>query len=215
MKEKIKVYYSRFFTTRSTEVFKNCDLVIFGRKAFPELNYRKELKGGGDIISKMKSFSLKTSAPCLFTLKTDDYGRIKRSVFVYEKGKLSAISDANLPKIGESSSLGYKVVKTSIGKIGVCVSDDLKNPDCIKALSLCESQIIVNLYADIYDFNMQSLVPSLAYVYGVPIISCGAHGVISASAKGKTEYCENLEDDDFFCSIKREVKEVSVKTYRN
>lgn len=215
MKDKIKVYYSRFFTAQNAESFDERDLVIFGRKAFPELNYRKELKGGGDIISKMKSFSLKTSAPCLFTLKTDDYGRIRRSVFVYEKGKLSAISDANFPKIGEASSIGYKVVKTAIGKIGVCVSDDLKNPDCIKALSLCESQIIVNLYADIYDFNMQSLVPSLAYVYGVPIISCGAHGVIFANAKGKTEYCKNLDEDAFFCSVKREVKEVTVKTYRN
>ncbi len=215
MKDKIKVSFSREFLPPKSGFYDGADLIVMERKAFSSVNYKRELGGVDETILTISGFSKNFTAPCLIALKTDNYGQIKRSVAVFERGKLLSISDANLPQDKETSSLGYKVVKTSLGKIGVAVSRDLKNPDCLKALTLCESELIVNLYADVYDFNMQALVPSLSYIYGVPIISCGAHGVICATGQGRTDFSSEKECAVFTLSTKRIAKEIPFRTYSN
>lgn len=215
MKDKITICYLDDYLEPSDDFFNSTDLVIFGKNAFSELNYKRELKGIGETFYKMKDFSVKISVPCLFSLKTDDFGKIKKSAMVFERGKLLSVCEANLTKEKESPSFGYKVIKTSIGKLGVAVSDDIKNPDCLKALCLCGGEIILNLYAEIFDFNMQSLISSLAYLYGVPVISCGAHGVVAVTSKGKIEYYGNREKDRFCLQTKRFMREVVIKTYSN
>lgn len=215
MKDKIKVAYSKEFIPFGEKTFSEADLVILGRRTYEKLSYKEELDGTSSNLADMRKFSKNISAPCFIAVKSDDYGRIKRSVAVFENGKLLAVCDANLVEKNEASSFGYKVVKTSVGKIGVAVSKDILNPDCLKSLSLCESELIVNLYVDIYDYDMTRLIPSLGYLYGLPIISCGAHGAVAADGTGKTCFCSLREKDDFTLFVKRKVKDVTVKTISN
>lgn len=211
MKDRIKVAFSKSSAV-CDKVFSDCDIAILGRKTFEKLTYKDELYNGGNSFSEMKKFSASVNAPCFIAVKTDDYGRIKRSVFVLEKGKLLAVCDANFGEEAEASSFGYKVVKTSAGKIGVVVSKDLLNLDCLRSLVLCESQLIINLYVDIYDYDMRCLVPSLGYLYGLPVISCGAHGLIASDGTGKTCFCSVDDKDSFSLTTKRTIKEITVKT---
>lgn len=215
MKDKLKVAFTREFLPIDSGFYDGADLIILERKAFLSLNYKRELGGEDETILTISKFSKGLSAPCFIALKTNNYGQIKRSVAVFERGKLLSISDANLPQESETSSFGYKVVKTALGKIGVAVSKDILSPDCLKALTLCESELIVNLYADVYDFSMQALVPSLSYVYGVPIISCGAHGVIGVTGQGRTEFVCEKNRAVFTTSTKRMAKEVPIRTFSN
>lgn len=215
MKDKIKVAYSKKLGDITEEAFLTADLAILGRKCYDKLSYKEELEGKGLNFSSMCDFSRKISAPCFIAVKTDDYGRIKRSVAVFERGKLLAVCDANLVEKGESSSFGYKVVKTSIGKIGVAVSKDLLNTDCLKSLSLCESEVIVNLYVDIYDYDMKNLVPSIGYLYGLSVISCGAHGVVASDGTGKTCFSSSKDSGVFTLINKRKVKDITIKTISN
>lgn len=213
MKEKLTIGYLSNYQESESQVFDNADLILIGRRSFDTINFKRELNGTEDIFHKIGNISKKYNAPCFVAIKTDNYGLIKRSVGIFEKGKLLGICDATMPYKGESPSFGYKICKTSIGKIGVAVAKDIKNLDCLKALYLCESDLIINLYADIYDFNMQTLIPSLSYLYGIPIISMGSHGVVASSAGGKIVYASEDKKGKFALSTRRTISQVLVKTY--
>lgn len=215
MKDKIRVSFSRSYTPPESGFYEKSDLVLLERKAFSDINYKRELSGVDEKILKMSAFSKKLNAPCFIALKSDDYGQVKKSIAVFEKGNLLAILDANSCCNGESATFGFRVLKTSVGRIGVLVSRDIKNVEAVKSLCMCESQLIVNLYADVYDFGMQSLVSSICYLYGVPIISCGVHGVIACTANGKIDFFSENDNANFLLSLKRSFKEVTLKTTQN
>ncbi len=215
MKDKLKIVFAKSYDPSYESALHGCDVILFDRKAFPTVKIKRELSGQEENLIKMRALSKKFTAPMLVALKTESFGGFHRSIAVFEKGKLLSLSDANLPDGGDKGSVGYKVTKTSVGKIGVAVSKDIKNPDCIKALTACESQIIVNLYVDLSDFKMPELIQSLSYLYGVPIISCGTHGVVASSSGGKLNFAAKLDFAEFFLDTKRTVKEKTYKTFSN
>lgn len=215
MKEKIKVAYTEKYDYANERLFSEADLALLGGKSFPTINFKRELNGTDDSVVKILAISKRIKVPLVVALKTDNYGSVRRSVAIFEKGRLLSLSDANCANQGESPSIGYKVTKTSLCKIGVAVSKDVKNLDCIKALTLCESDVIINLYVDLYDFGMQTLVPTISYLFGVPLISCGAHGVIATTASGKIDFSTETGVASFTLNAKKSVKEVTVKTFSN
>lgn len=215
MKDKLKIVFAKSYDPSYDDELKTCDIILFGRKAFPPIKIKRELSGQDENLVKIRALSKKLGATMLVALKTESFGSFRRSIAVLEKGKLLSLSDANLPDGGEKGTIGYKVTKTSVCKIGVAVSKDIKNPDCIKALTACESQIIVNLYVDLCDFKMPELIRSLSYLYGVPIISCGTHGVVASSSGGKLNFAAKLDFAEFFLDTKRTVKEITYKTFSN
>lgn len=212
MKEKIKVFYSEKAIDYDDVILRCADLVVLGSQSFETLDFKNEVNGQGGVFDKMKTFSKKVRRPVFIAIKTNDYGKIRRSVVALEDGKLLTIADCNGASLDNFGGFGYKICHTSLGKLGIIVANDIKNTEALKALLLCESRLIINLYVDVYDFNVQNLVASLGYLFGTPIISCGGHGVVATNGVGKIDFSSNKDRAEFCLSTKRSLKTVNVKT---
>lgn len=213
MKDKLTIVFLPDADGSDGKFSSGADIVLFGSRAFGILNYKEELKGNGGVIAKMIAISKSVAATCFFAVKTDNYGQIKKSVAVFSHGKLLSVCDACLSSADEAPSFGVKTIKSAVGKMGVLVGRDLICPDLLKSLVICESELIIALYADIYDFSIQNLVPSLSYVYGTPIILAGANGIIAATASGKTEFFGKPQKSKFTLTVKRRIKSFSGKSF--
>ena len=212
MKDKINVCFCDSLNLDCTNF--DADLILIERRN-KTLNFKRELSGQDQNLLTLSNFSKKFASPIFVAVKTDNYGQQKRSVAVFERGKLLAICDANFPTEKESLSFGYKVIKTTLGKIGVLVSKDIICPDAIKSLVMCESELILNLFLDIYDFNVKSLIPSISYMYATPIISTGTHGVLACESRGRIGFFSENAQSTFQLYTKRNLKIATIKTCAN
>ncbi len=214
MKDIIKIAYSLTLPPEGDKLLKGADLVLIGRKAFPTLNYRRELSGQDTVLREMARLSKALAAPTAFEVLTDNYGQKRRSVALFEGGKLLSIADAQRPfDKGESPSSGVKIIRLKSLKVGIAVSHDVKNVEVLKALSICESDVIINLYADIYDYSMANLVSAVGYLFGTATVSLTPSKCLAAAPGGATVFGGDGERGVFDLPIKKRFKEEIIKTF--
>ena len=167
--------------------YQSSNLLIFGFNGIANVNYKSELSGKTNVLHDFATISRQSQKVLISGAITDNYGIIKKSCAVADKGKLLGISDMCLSLNNNNYCLGggYKVYHTSAGKIGVIVGSDLLDGDGIKAMSLCEADLIVNV-SDLYSKEQDHfLLRAYSFLYGVPIISVTANCVMASDINGE------------------------------
>ena len=124
---------------------KNSQISVFGFNSLGKVSYKNELNGTDNKLPDLASFSKKTGKVIIAGAITDNYGILKQSLIIAEKGKLLGISDMTLAidSTDYSSGGSFKVYQTEVGRIGLLVGDDIINLDGVKAMSLCDADFII------------------------------------------------------------------------
>lgn len=178
----------------------DCDAAVFIIREWSRINVKSELDGKSDVFIKMGEVSRKVKGVCFFSALTDTYGALRRSAIAFRGGKLCAIADAlSYREKGFSPSFGVKSVSAGGYRFGIVVGDDILDQDVLKALSVTENDAIINLSPDIFEFDKEKLVSTLAYIYGMPIATVGSDKKVIASGSGGTLY--SGKDDLYKCVL--------------
>ena len=216
MKEALKVAYFCSAQKADDPAYLNADLILVSSKVFPPLCYKRELSGSEENIYRMSRLALKFSAPVIVAVKSENFGAVRRSAVVFQDGKLIAVVDAVTPfDKTEAPSFGYSVIKTKIGKLGIALSKDVADTDCLKALTLCQSELIINPYADIYDFSLLNLMPTISYMTGLPTVALGDGALVSCASSGKLIYSSKEDSGAFVLPTKRVMRQKVINTFSN
>jgi hypothetical protein len=192
---------------------KSANLAIFGFNGLQSVNYKSELSGKTSVLHNFASLSRTGQSVVISGTITDNYGIIKKSLAVADKGKLLGISDMNLNFNGSNLSLGggYKVYFTSIGKIGVIVGSDLLDSDGVKAMALCEADIIICVSDTFSKAEEHFLLRAYSYLYGVPIILVTSNCVMASDINGEISCKSPLKELEITMPIKKQYRLITNK----
>lgn len=185
---KIKIDVSNDFPTQSS-LDGDFDVYVNGFNGCEKVKYGKELSGQTATLKNLCIASEKSNKIIISAFDTDNYGILKRSVGVFEKGKLLGISDmsVSLDSFEYMPGSGGKLFNTELCKIGIAVEDDIYSFNIFKALSVCGAEIIVA----ISDFKKKEIncILSRAYAFllGVPIVLLYKNGCYVSNVNGDLE----------------------------
>lgn len=174
------------FSANKSELSKS-KLGVFGFGAIGKISYKRELSGDEKVLSRMANLSRETESVLISGAVTDNYGVVKKSVVVCEKGKLIGICDAVYAENEKGFSGGgsFRVYHLNGLKLGVLVAGDLINPEGVKAMSLCDADIIVCVTDCDEKPQHNFLVRSYAYLYGVPFYLLTKTSVLASDIYGE------------------------------
>ena len=194
-----------FFTSdKFDENFKSklsdCDVALFVIKDLSFVKIKSELEGKSELFLKMGEISKAIKGACVFSATTDTYGTIRQSALCFSGGKLKTIADANsVYDKNYAASFGVKSVRAAERSFGVAVGDDLTDCDLLKAIVMTENDAIINLSPDIYEFDKEKLVCSLAYVFSTPVVSVSFTKKVIAGDMGELLY--SGKDEFYKCVV--------------
>ena len=163
------------------------ELIVFGFNGLGLVSYKKELSGETEYFQDIAKLSSQLSSVVICGCDTDTYGVYKHSVVIAEKGKILGVTDM-VHCIDQSEFVAggnYRVYETSIGKIGVVVSEDLFFPESARVLALCDADIIVCVFNKLENFMPQIMLRACAFANGVPMALCANGYSALADIKGK------------------------------
>ena len=174
------------------EDMKDCDAALFSVKELSQVRIKDELDGKSNLLLKMGAISKRIKGACFFSVYTDTYGVMRNSIACFSLGKLVAIADLNSSESKAiSPSFGLKSVRYGGVKYGVLVGSDILDTAALHSLALTENDVIINLSAAVFDFDNEKLISSLAFLFGVPIVSVGQNKKVIAKANGEVIYSAN------------------------
>ena len=194
MRKEITVgfYTGESVGAKVVEELKDCDAALFSAKDLSQVRIKDELDGKSDLLFKMGAISKRIRGACFFSVYTDTYGVMRSSIACFSLGKLVAIADLNNSEDRSiSPSFGLKSVRSGGVKYGVLVGSDILDTTALKSLALTENDVIINLSAAVFDFDNEKLVSSLAFLFGVPIVSLGRNKKVIAGSNGEVIYSAN------------------------
>ncbi len=204
----LKIYTSKVAKIKSESV--NFDekfqIFVYGFESLGKVSYKYELSGAENKLPTLSNFSKKVNGVVLVGAITDNYGILKQSIIIADKGKLLGISDTVFSCDNSPYQVGgsFKVYQTSACKIGAIVGDDIKNFDAIRSMSLCDADIIIAITPIEEKPQYNFLIRTYAYLFGIPVIFLTKTGVIASDNKG--EICaKSIEDkSSLIIPVKRE-----------
>ena len=166
---------------------KSSQIAVFGFNSLGKVSYKHELSGAENKLPELSSFSRKTKKVIIAGAITDNYGILKQSLIIAENGKLLGISDMTISLGGTNFSSGgaFKVYQTGAGRIGLLVGDDIINLDGVKAMALCDADLIVSVVSTEEKPQYNFLIRAYAYLFGVPIMLLSKTGVIASDMSGE------------------------------
>lgn len=195
------------------DVFLGCDVVVFGFNGLKTVNYKEELSGKSCVLPSFANLSKKYKKVFISGACTDNYGIIRKSCVVADSGKLLGISDMStcLEDGDLSCGCGYKVYYTSVGKIGISVGSDIIDADGVKAMALCNADLIINVSDNFAKSEEHFLLPAYSYIYGVPMISITKNMVTASDING--EICGKSPQNETLVTVpsKKSFRLVTVK----
>ncbi len=184
----------KFYCNKSESVFsadktlfENSDIVVFGFNGIKRISYKQELSGVEDLLVKFSKLSKSTNKIIISATNTDNYGIIRKSLIIAEKGKILGISDMNIKLQGEDCSVGagYRVYQTSVGRIGVLIGDDILDFDGVKAMTICDADIIILVTTESEKEEYNFILRAYSYLFGVPILALTATSVLASDINGE------------------------------
>ncbi|MBO7214775.1 MAG: hypothetical protein J6V66_04680 [Clostridia bacterium] len=166
---------------------KNSQLCLLGFDALGKVSYKSELSGAESKLPSLSAFSRKISGVVIAGAVTDNYGILKKSAVIADKGKLLGISDMVIGYDGSPYQGGgsYKVYQTSACKIGIVVDDDIRNYEAVKSMSLCDADLIVIISSSEEKKQHNFLVRAYAYLFGVSVLLITKTGTLASDIHGE------------------------------
>ena len=152
----------------------DADIAIFSVKEFDRIDVKSELDGDSETLVKMGAVSKRIRGVTVFSSMTDTYGLYRSSAIAFSAGKLLFIADETRCRDRRfSPSYGLKTLAVGGARAGILVGGDCCEHDLIAAHLIMGCDAIIDLSADIFDFDNEKLFSSLAYVFAVPFVSVG------------------------------------------
>ncbi|MBR2322432.1 MAG: hypothetical protein IKA54_02430 [Clostridia bacterium] len=185
----LKIYSDKCQKLQNVDLegVKNSQITVLGFNSIGKVSYKHELSGADNKLPDLASFSRKVKKVVIAGAVTDNYGILKQSLIIAENGKLLGISDMTL-SINQTEYLGggsFKVYQTEVGRIGLLVGDDIINLDGVKAMSLCDADLIVAVVQNEEKPQYNFLIRAYAYLFGVPVMLLSKTGVIASDMSGE------------------------------
>ena len=189
----------------------NCiNLVDFEQTGI--INFKREIEGTGHDLVELSKYSALLGGITLAGGISDNCGIKRKSIFVFEKGRLNCICDMNRFEEKFSTSCGYKIISYENKKIGVLVDKDLYSPDAVKALILCGVGLIINLYEGFSAKKAVIASEFYSYVYGVDFVHISQNQQLSFDCYGMpisfVDDCVDLEANGAFKETKVRIRGV-------
>lgn len=185
----LKIYSDKCQKLQNVDLddVKNSQITVLGFNSIGKVSYKHELSGAENKLPDLASFSKRVKKVVIAGAVTDNYGILKQSVIIAEDGKLLGISDMTLSINSTDYSGGgsFKVYQTKVGRIGLLVGDDIINLDGVKAMSLCDADLIVAVVQSEEKPQYNFLIRAYAYLFGVPIMLLTKTGVIASDMSGE------------------------------
>ncbi len=190
-----------------------CDVLALGFHGLGEVDYRAELAGETSKLEDMAILSRELGCVIVCGCYTDSCGIRHKSAAIAEKGKILGVADMLHSADAEFKSGAHlKVFETGIGKIGLCVGEDLFYPSVAETLALCDADIIFSVYGAAEDFAPPLMLRACAFCSGVPMCMCGEGIAQAASPEGEMLLRSARRECDFTIVPAREYKLVTVRT---
>ena len=185
----LKIYLDKCQKLQNVDLegVKNSQITVLGFNSIGKISYKHELSGADNKLPDLASFSRRVKKVVIAGAVTDNYGILKQSLIIAENGKLLGISDMTL-SINQTEYLGggsFKVYQTEVGRIGLLVGDDIINLDGVKAMSLCDADLIVAVVQNEEKPQYNFLIRAYAYLFGVPVMLLSKTGVIASDMSGE------------------------------
>lgn len=185
----LKIYLDKCQKLQNVDLegVKNSQITVLGFNSIGKVSYKHELSGADNKLPDLASFSRRVKKVIIAGAVTDNYGILKQSLIIAENGKLLGISDMTL-SINQTEYLGggsFKVYQTEVGRIGLLVGDDIINLDGVKAMSLCDADLIVAVVQNEEKPQYNFLIRAYAYLFGVPVMLLSKTGVIASDMSGE------------------------------
>lgn len=149
-----------------------CDVLMYGFGKAGVIDYAAELSGRSDKLEEIAKLSSAAKCGVLCGCVTDSRGLRRKSVAAASCGKLLGVCDMlHSFEEEEYKSGAFAGVYELCGyKVGVCIENDLRFPECISAMSLMGCNLIAAFAEDISDGMFPVIIRSYAYIYGVPVV---------------------------------------------
>lgn len=185
----LKLYCNKTDTVFSVkkENYLNEKIAIFGFNGIDKISYKNELNCKENKLSNFAKLSKDSEKVLISGTITDNYGVLRRSAVIADKGKLLGISDMRL-SVNDNGYTGggvQRVYQTQAGRIGLLIGDDILDVDGIKAMSLCDADFIVAIASGEEKPQYNFLIRSYSYLFGVPILLINSTSVIASDLSGE------------------------------
>ena len=191
--------------------YRDSDMLIVIAKDHAKINVKDELGGKSEVLLDLGRLTESVAGFVFVPMTTYNYGTVKKSVAVFEKGRLIRLADAAASdERGYAPSYGYKTVSVKNVRIGIAVGKDLVDPTCLNCLSLSDCDVIINLSGDFYDFSVDTLAVALSYIYGVTIVSA-TNDRCAIASMGKALLSTTEPEKRVSVTVKRIYREVTIK----
>ena len=196
------------------ESVKNSQISVFGFNFLGKVSYKYELSGSENKLPALASLSRRARSIIIAGVVTDNYGILKKSAVIAENGKLLGISDMTMSINGSefTGSGCFKVYQTAVGRIGLLIGDDIINIDGVKAMSLCDADLIVAIIPAEEKPQHNFLIRAYAYLFGVPMLLLTKSSMLASDIVG--EICAKSIDEKSNVIIPTKKQYIEVKSKR-
>lgn len=163
----------------------NADLtIIVGENK--TVSYKKELNGESVELKNLAKLSKDLSSVLICPFDTDNYGVIKRSAGVFDKGKLLGISDMAVAYEDSPYMPGVSggIYETDFGKIGVIIDDDFYSYETLRSYAVCGVKVLVAIKKEKTSDMDKIVLRAYSYLLGLPTVFVSKNEVVSADFKG-------------------------------
>lgn len=174
-----------------------------------EISFKKQMDGSANDLVTVGKLSKRLGGITLLGAETDNCGIKRRSVFVYENGKLLCICDQNCQTEKFSPAFGFKNFNVGGKKIGVLVDKDIYDVDAVKTLVYGDCNAIINLYADFSAKKSEVAVEFYSYVYGIDFILIAPNTSVAFNSSGEKILMAN--QNQFEMSFEKKYRDTHVK----
>lgn len=187
------------------------ETIVFGFGCTKIVKYRKELNGETSVLKELAALSEQADGVILAAFDTDNYGVIRHSCGVFEKGRLLGITDMSvcLEQSGYMPGCGNRVFDTGSGRFAVALGDDAFSFDLMKSLVVCGAETIFLLSDRKRTENAKIVVRAYSYLLGVPFLYLAEDGMFATDPRG--EIAASSDEDECFAEIPTPA-EYSLKT---
>ena len=194
------------FNTRLTSE-ESVNLLPFG--VLGEISFKRQMDGSASDLVTVGKLSKKLGGITLLGAETDNCGIKRRSVFVYENGKLVCICDQNCQIEKFSPAFGFKAFYLGGKKIGVLVDKDIYDVDAVKTLVYSDCNAIINLYADFSARKPEISAEFYSYVFGIDFLFVSPNANFAFNSNG--EKLTQSNQSQFEMTFEKKYRDTHVK----
>ena len=177
----------RSYGERASSFYPETDVAVFGFGCTETVRYRKELSGETSRLKDLSALSEKAGIVLVAAFDSDNYGIIRHSCGVFDKGKLLGITDMSVCREtnGYMPGCGNRVYDTAAGRFAVAVGDDAFSFDLMKSLVVCGAEAVLLLSEKKRTECVKIILRAYSYLLGVPFFYLGDDGGEATAPNGE------------------------------